>query len=109
GVRLEVLDPSVLGPHGRLVVGDHDDVELAAAGRDGRGDLRAGLVLGEADEPDVDSGVLGPEVVLQGDRVLHLRVRDDGDDDLLPVASDRTGTGAPGEADGEGRGPGGEP
>ena len=41
-----------------LVVADHDDVELSAAGGDRRGDLRAGLVLRQRDELNVDTGVL---------------------------------------------------
>ena len=82
-VGLEVGQPAVLRPLRGLVVRDHDDVELAAARGHRRGDLGAGLVLGEGDEAQPDPGVLRLELRRERDRVLHLRVGHDRDGDGL--------------------------
>ena len=99
-VRLQVLDPAVGRPDGGLVVGDHDDVELAAAGGHGGRDLGTGLVLREGDESDIDVRVLPLELGLQGDRVLHLRVGHDSDDDLVAMGRAAAGQGQCGETEG---------
>src|SRR5690606_24762802 len=110
-VGLEVLQPAVLGPLPGLVVADHDGVELAAAGRHRGGDLGAGLVLRQRDEVDLDAGVLLAEPGLQGDRVLHLRVGHDRDDepDVAAVRGDGSRPGASGEQRPRGGHHGGRP